>query len=254
MKSAFYTVAFLNVVTLGFSGYLLLAPVSGLRLVSAPVPNTQSSDNISKSSALLDTAPQTGPDSPQLLAADQSKAAPAANPLSVTGVTSIISEPIQPSSSSGSISSFPQDDPPRSSAFRLNDYPSVSAITEPPTPQRSTGHDSVSYGVAADALSKPVAVKASAAPAVNNAPAVVSIPFAYTTSPEGATPDQKAALNRLQTNFAGAVTSQNQSPNNPDYANTWQAAQAQSDATYAQDFGWQAFVQQQIQQVQAGNQ
>jgi hypothetical protein len=254
MKSTFYTVAFLNVVILGFCGYLLLAPVSGLRLVSAPVLDIQLSDHITKPSALPDTVPQTGPDRSQIHAADHSNAGPSTNPLPLTGVTSITSEPIQPSTSAGSISSFPQDDLLRPSASKLSDYPSVSAITEAQSPLRSTGPDSISYAVATDASSNPVAVKTSAGPSVNDAPAPVSIPFAFTTSPDGASPDQKVALNRLQTNFASTVTSQNQNSNDPAYAKTWQAAQAQSDSTYAQDFGWQAFVQQQILQVQSGNQ
>jgi hypothetical protein len=252
MKSAFYTVAFINVILLCICGYFLLAPVSGSPLVSAPVLDIQ--PHVPTPSALLDTVPRTGPDRPQLHAADQFNPAPVASPSSVTGETSITSEPIQPSASSGSINISPQAPLLRSSASRPDGYQSVSAIAQPPAPQRSTRHDSFRDSVATDTLSNPVAAKASAGPSINDAPAAVSVPFAFTTSPDGATPDQNAALNRLQSNFDSAVTSQNQNPNDPAYANTWQAAQAQSDATYAQDFGWQAFVQQQIQQVQAGNQ
>jgi hypothetical protein len=92
----------------------------------------------------------------------------------------------------------------------------------------------------------------SASPSTNEAPPSASIPFAFTVSPDGATPVQADKLHQLQSRFVSDVGSQNQSPSDPAYAKTWQAAQSSSDATFAQQFGWQAFVQQQIAQVQAG--
>ena len=86
----------------------------------------------------------------------------------------------------------------------------------------------------------------------NDAPRVVAVPLAFTTSAEGATPSQAAALGRLENDFADDLGGPNQNPDDPAYAQNWQAAQALSDANFAQQFGWQAFVKAQLAQVHGG--
>jgi hypothetical protein len=78
-------------------------------------------------------------------------------------------------------------------------------------------------------------------------------PLAFTTSSDGATPSQAAALARLQNDFVSDLGRQDQNPADPAYARAWQDAQASSDARFEQQFGTEAFIQAQLSQVHGTN-
>jgi hypothetical protein len=80
----------------------------------------------------------------------------------------------------------------------------------------------------------------------------VTIPLAYTTSTDGATPSQAATLYRVQKDFADDLAAQGQSPDDLAYARAWRAAQTLSDSHFEQQFGAQAFIQAQLAQVHGG--
>jgi len=77
-----------------------------------------------------------------------------------------------------------------------------------------------------------------------------AVPLAFSTSSNGASPAQAATLDRLQHEFVNNVGGPNQNPNDPAYAEAWQATQALSDSNYEQQFGVQAFLEKQLEQVQ----
>jgi hypothetical protein len=77
------------------------------------------------------------------------------------------------------------------------------------------------------------------------------VPLSFTTSAEGATPEQAAALGQLQHDFVDGL-GPNPDPKNPQYGDSWKAAQTLNDSNYRQKFGWQAFVQAQLAQYQDG--
>jgi hypothetical protein len=77
----------------------------------------------------------------------------------------------------------------------------------------------------------------------------VTVPLAYTTPSDGATDRQAAVLNRLQSDFANTVNSQNQDTTSPAYTQAWENAQLQSDWSFKQQFGNAAFIQAQLAQA-----
>jgi hypothetical protein len=120
------------------------------------------------------------------------------------------------------------------------------------SPNNIPGRSESSPSTTQDAQSNAVALT----PATDNAASVlppgVSVPLAFTTSPEGATPGQAATLDRLQRVFASRVNGANKQPNSPAYTSVWQSAQELSDSNYAQQFGTQAFINAQLAQVHGG--
>lgn len=80
----------------------------------------------------------------------------------------------------------------------------------------------------------------------------VSVPLAFTTSDEGATPSQGAALDRIRRDFNDNIASQKLGPDAPGYGEAWRAAQEVSDSTYEQQFGADAFIAAQLARVHGG--
>jgi hypothetical protein len=83
-----------------------------------------------------------------------------------------------------------------------------------------------------------------------------SIPLALSDpSPSSKLNDQQVAgWNKLRQDFADSLAGSNQNPNDPNNQSNWRAAQEANDQLFMQKFGWQAFVQQQLEALhQAGD-
>jgi hypothetical protein len=241
VKRFLYTVAVLNTALLGVCAYLFLAPSSG---GSGTVPVFTASKSFAPASAI--------PDQPGLAGAAFQPRSIQPAPDSVPGrepaarvvlAASVSGEPDGRPAQPGRVTDSWSSDPEENSVHDSGPVMLAPTILEAATSTQSAVHiGSASF---AAAVTSPAAASDVRAPAV---------PLAFTTSANGATPSQAAALGRLQQGFVNDLGGQNQNPNTPAYAQSWQAAQALSDSNYAQQFGWQAFVQAQLAQVHGGAQ
>jgi hypothetical protein len=116
------------------------------------------------------------------------------------------------------------------------------SVGQPGRPWQSAG------GIAAPAITSDILEKASAI----TPPANGATPLAFSTSDDGATPEQAAALDRLREDFITNVSGEGQNFDNAAYAKTWQEAQELSDSNYEQQFGAEAFIDAQLSQVHGG--
>jgi len=246
MKPVLYTMAALNFLLLGACACLLL-PAAGSHLAASIFPGFSSS---SQPRANADAAAQARSltAAPATAAVKQPGAPSDAAPAYATSADS--KGVIIAASASGVPAPFL--DREQFAAARAVESAAAAQFAAPSAAQpASAAAQPVREFSGGPVESRVVSINSAAAAADSPAPAAV--PVAFTTSDEGATPAQAAALGRLQKDFAGTVNSSpNQNPNSAVYAQTWQAAQAASDANFAQQFGWQAFVQAQLAQAHGG--
>jgi hypothetical protein len=97
-----------------------------------------------------------------------------------------------------------------------------------------------------------IAGKVSEAAEAIVAPQNASVPLALTTSADGATPSQAAALDHLRQDFVNTVAGNGQPFDSQAYVRTWQNAQQSSDSNFAQQFGTEAFIEAQLAQYHGG--
>jgi hypothetical protein len=221
MRPVLYAMALANVLLLGICGYLAFVPAHRSPSLLIPEFSTSPSKFSAPASAIPD---QTGLAGAALQSPLSSRAL---SP--VTFVTPADSEPSV------------------SATDRLGQHFSDSTGSTKISARPDAGFKATSRAVSGLAQSP------SSAPAVQFGQQV-SVPLAFTTPTDAANPAQAAALGNLQTRFASDVTSARQNPNDPAYAQTWQAAQAQNDAEYEAEFGTMAFVEHQLAQGHGGAQ
>jgi len=239
VKPVLYTMALLNVVLLGVCGFLLLFPSGDSRMARSVFPQFYFSADLSKPFAPASAIPEK----PGLAGAALQDPNGSSEPSLVTPLTA--SRVVPAASASGGLApSFNRERIPSSFSSTPNDDASADTVTREFPPRQST-----EQGFSSQTVDRPVSFDAVSA---NNASPAVSVPVAFTTSADGATASQAAALGRLQGEFVNNLGGQTQNPNNPAYLQSWQAAQALSDSNFAQQFGWQAFVAAQLAQVHGG--
>jgi hypothetical protein len=238
VKRFLYTVAVMNTLLLGVCGWLFLAPSGG---ANQTAPAFSPSNSIAPASAIPDQPGLAGaafqPHPAQPAAAGAFVDDRASHPVLAGSVSG---EPDVGTSGPDRISLAWSSEPDSDQLSNAGEVTRAFTVLQAQPPGQATAHTAAeSFAIAA---TSPAAASNAAAPA----PAV---PLAFTTSPNGATPTQAAALGRLRQDFVDNLGGQNQNPNTPAYAQSWQTAQVLSDSNYAQQFGWQAFVQAQLAQV-----
>jgi len=241
VKRFLYTVAVMNTLLLGVCGWLFLAPSGGAHQTA---PALSHSGSFAPASAIpgqpgLAGAALQSPSTEQAAAS-----APEHEPETrVVLAASISGEPAGHPAQPGRLTDAWSSDPDQGSALDSGQAMRAPAILEASPSAQVCGHIESATFVAA--------VNSQAASSDVSAP-VSSVPLAFTTSADGATPSQAAALGRLRQDFVNNLGGPNQNPDTPAYAQSWQTAQSLSDSNYAQQFGWQAFVHAQLAQVHGG--
>ena len=231
VKPAFYLIAGANVVMLGFCAYLVWSP--------GPQPLASISPQSHFAGPAIGTAARdesvTGQADAPAHAPDDLDHAQAARPLTAASSSTLVYR--------GSSAAADGERSPESATAVSPDSDTIA-----PSQGYSVPAHSQSAGVSAGpGGASAIAVTTSSY--TDPAAAGVTVPLAYTTGADGATPSQAAALNRLQTDFNKSVTGQGGDPNSVAYLQAWKAAQAISDSNYEQQFGTVAFVQEQLAQV-----
>jgi len=219
-----------NALLLGIFGYLVLCPVKDSHLTDFSQSRLSTEGAPAPVSAI--------PEQPGLAANPLQAAAPLSDPasggkLSQTAgwLDSTTQAPVLPSPSSDSHNANDTSANP--------DMPAARSRAVQPITGRVTSANTTAGEV--PGIISTIALPPNAA-----------TPLALTTSPEGATPSQAAALGRLQNDFVESVSRQGQNFESGAYAKTWQAAQALSDSNFAQQFGSEAFIEAQLAQFHGG--
>jgi len=217
MRPVLFTMAAVNVVLLGVCGYLLLVPAGGPRIIAAILSQAHPSTEIVQRFV------------PASVSQEQRSNASLQKPVTPRRVI------LAASATGDVVSSFAEER--RSASLEADGNTGEDGVLE----ARQDGRQRASFGQAAGQFAP-----------VNEAAPAVSVPLAFTTPADGATPSQAAVLGRLQKEFVDNIGGPNQNPNDPAYAPAWQAAQAVSDSNFEEQFGTQAFVQAQLAQVHGG--
>jgi len=237
VKRFLYTVAVLNTLLLGVCGWLFLAPSGRAHQI---VPAFSPSESSAPASAIPDQPGLAGAafQSPSTKSATAS--APEHEPQTrVVLAASVSGDPDGHPSQPGRLANAWSSDPDQGTV------PDSGQAVRAPTILAASPSAQAARRIESASLVAAVNPPAASSDVSTPAPAV---PLAFTTSADGATPSQAAALGRLRQDFVNNLGGPNQNPDTPAYAQNWQAAQALSDSNYAQQFGLQAFVQAQLAQ------
>jgi hypothetical protein len=235
------TMALVNVVLLAVCGYLLLVPAGGAALVASFL----SEDHVPAGDS-LGVSTSTTPKQTEWVGSIRPVRGHSmvSSPSSKAGIAATEATEVQPSSPVDPMPNHSEDHTfgPLFAGARYNAASFVAGLSPQPAFFSQTVARSTSF---------------SPVDAYVNGPATATtldatIPLAYTTSADNATPSQAAALDRLQKDFADALAAQGQSPDDPAYARAWRSAQIVSDSNFEQQFGSQAFIQAQLAQVHGG--